>query len=103
MDGENTLDGNKAYLLIPSANLPWALWNGGNGEGTAGKARSGMIYIDLEDLEENLATGIEDYINENSADRAEKPVYYSLSGSRIDGKPKAKGLYVSNGKKICVK
>lgn len=97
---EDILGGNKAYLLVPKANLPLALWNGGDGEGVAGRAREGIIYIDLEDLEKNDATVIDNAIIESSK---EDNVYYSISGARIYGKPTTKGFYIHSGKKVSVK
>lgn len=92
----NVIGANKAYLLIPTANLPTALWNGG------GSSSRGLIYIDLEDMERNHeATSID---NEAIIDRStDSGVYYSISGARINGKPTRKGFYIHNGKKVSVK
>ena len=106
VDGNNTLEGNKAYLLIPTAYLPKALWGTGekegNGQGIPGQSREGVIYIDLQDFEENDATAID---NENAIIdcSADNGVYYSISGARINGKPTAKGFYIHNGKKVSIK
>lgn len=92
----NTLGANKALLLIPSENLPTALWNGGNG-----LARQGVIYMDLQDIEDAETTGVDAPVADATSD--EQAVYYTLSGNRTNGKPTKKGIYVSNGKKVCVK
>ena len=92
----NTLAANKALLLIPSENLPTALWNGGNG-----LARQGVIYMDLQDIEDADATGVDAPIANAISD--EQAVYYTLSGNRTNGKPTKKGIYISNGKKVCIK
>ena len=97
-DTDDTLGDNKAYLLIH--NLPLALWNNGNGQGVAGQAREGVIYLNLEDYEENDATNIDNSIIDHST---KNDVYYSISGARISGKPTTKGFYIHNGKKVSVK
>ena len=90
----NTLAANKALLLIGS--LPTALWNA---PGTG--ARQGVIYMDLQDIEDTDATGVDAPVADATSD--EQAVYYTLSGNRTNGKPTKKGIYVSNGKKVCVK
>ena len=90
---DNVMPANSAFLLIK--NIPTALWNGGSG------ARQGMIYLDLEELEANNATKIDDEINADCS--TDSGVYYSISGARINGKPTKKGFYIHNGKKVSVK
>ena len=96
----NTLGANKALLLIPRDKLPEALWNKTPGSGGSG-ARRGVIYIDLDDFEEQEATSVasETIINRSTDD----DVYYSISGTRINGKPTTKGFYIHNGKKVSVR
>ncbi len=90
---ENTLSGNKAYLLIQ--NVPTALWP------TSSNAREGMIYIDLEDFDaDDEATSVSDAVAETEQ---QQDVYYTLSGIRINGLPTSKGVYICNGKKVNVK
>jgi hypothetical protein len=101
---KDRIEANKAYLLIPTAKLPVALWNSGSGEGVAGQVRQGMIYLDLEELENIEATGIVRPTTENYAVVEDQNVYYSVSGTRIIGTPKTKGLYIrEDGKKVCIK
>lgn len=90
---ENTLAGNKAYLLIK--NVPNALWE------TGGSSRSGMIFIDLEDMEVGDDATL---VDKAVVDRAQQEdVFYTLSGMRVNGRPTARGIYICNGKKISVK
>lgn len=92
----NVIGENKAYLLVPTANLPTALWNEGS------SSSRGIIYIDLEDVENSIeATKIDNQaIIDHSTDNN---VYYSISGARINGKPTIKGFYIHNGKKVSIK
>ena len=95
----NTLAANKALLLIPRDNLPTALWNKTSGSGSG--ARRGVIYIDLEEFEENEATNVDE---EAIIDcQLDSNVYYSISGARINGRPTAKGVYIHNGQKVNIK
>ena len=98
---DDTVGPNKALLLIPTANLPLALWNGGNGEGTSGAVRKGMIYLDLEEVE---TTGIEGpQVGQRVISTDSQQGYYTLSGIKLSGKPTQKGIYVHNGKKVSIK
>ncbi len=100
--GHNSLGGNKAYLMIPKDKLPTALWKNGDGQGIPGQSREGVIYIDLQDFEENDATGVKN-ADADIYRSTDNDVYYSISGTRINGKPTAKGFYIHNGKKVSVK
>lgn len=92
-EAENTLSGNKAYLLIQ--NVPTALW------ASSGNAREGMIYIDLEDFNaDDEATPVTNAVAEKEQ---EQDVYYTLSGIRLNGVPTTKGVYICNGKKVNIK
>lgn len=106
--GNNTMAANKAYLLIPTSKLPVALWNGGNGQGIAGQAKSGVIFMDdIMSLfgDEEPISGIATAID--TIDAAEtangNDTYYTLSGMQLEGKPAAKGIYIKNGKKVFIK
>ena len=104
-ESDDRIAADKAYLLIPTAKLPVALWNNGSGEGIAGKARQGVIYFDLQELEEReAATAIKHIANESDADYRKEHTYFTMSGTRISGTPKAKGLYIrEDGKKVWIK
>ena len=93
----NTIDANKAYLLIPNDDVPEALWAG------SASSRSGMIFIDLNEGEGDNGeqTAIESPMTTFEADN--EADYYSLSGIRLSGKPTKSGMYVRNGKKLIVK
>ena len=103
-EASNTMGANKAYLLIPTCELPTALWaNSSNG----GNAKPGVIYMDLEDLfggEEpvsGIATGIENIDSAETIDNGN--TFHTLSGMQIQGVPTQKGVYIVNGKKVLVK
>ena len=88
----NTLDANKAYMLIRSGNVPDALWKG---QGTPAKRYIGIEGIsdiyeftdDSEDTEHSKHQGI-----------------YNMQGQKIDeGSTLPAGIYIINGRKVIVK
>ena len=104
----NTMGANKAYLLIPTSKLPLALWEGGNGAGTPGYAKPGVIFMD--DIEalfggEEPISGIATAIDtiESTETVGNGNTYHTLSGMQIQGVPTQKGVYIMNGKKVLVK
>lgn len=95
----NTMGANKAYLLVPTANVPEALWNSNNVH-----APAGIFFLDLEDIAgDNGTTAIDDVIRQENESINGQDVYYSLSGVRIIGTPTTKGIYIKNGKKVSIK
>lgn len=94
---ENTMGANKAYLRVPTENLPTALWDAGAQQGV----RQGMIYVGLDEIEnsDNEVTTVDNAIVDHFID---DNIFYSLSGSRINSRPTKKGIYIHNGKKISV-
>ena len=95
----NTIGANKAYLLVPTANVPEALWNSNNVH-----APAGIFFLDLEDITgDNGTTAIDDIIRQENESINGQDVYYSLSGVRIVGTPTTKGIYIKNGKKVSIK
>lgn len=95
----NTIGANKAYLLVPTANVPEALWNSNNVH-----APAGIFFLDLEDIAgDNGTTAIDDIIRQENESINGQDVYYSLSGVRIIGTPTTKGIYIKNGKKVSIK
>lgn len=95
----NTIGANKAYLLVPTANVPEALWNSNNVQ-----APAGIFFLDLEDITgDNGTTAIDDIIRQENESINGQDVYYSLSGVRIIGTPTTKGIYIKNGKKVSIK
>lgn len=104
----NWMEANKAYLLIPTDNLPLALWNNGNGQGVAGKAKPGVIFMDdIMDLfgGEEPISGIATAIDtiESTETVGNGYTFHTLSGMQIQGVPTQKGVYIVNGKKVLVK
>lgn len=105
----NTMGANKAYLLIPTAKLPLALWNPqSNGEGIAGQAKPGVIFMDDimslfggEEPISGIATAIDTIESAETVDNGN--TYYTISGVKIQGRPTEKGVYIMNGKKVLVK
>lgn len=96
----NWMTENKAYLLVPEKFMGEALWNGGEG----GFKASNLFFLDLEnvDFDEGDLDGIVGIVSDDNTNNSVE-VYYSIDGTRLNGKPTAKGVYICNGKKVMVK
>ena len=87
----NTLEKNKAYMLIHTGNVPEALWNSGSG-GAKG-------YIGI--------SGISDFYDYSEySDGSYKPAKtgtYNMSGQKMsDEAPLPAGIYIKDGRKVVV-
>ena len=88
----NTLDDNKAYMLIHSGNVPEALWNTGGG--------SAKEFIGIEGISDIYDW---DEAPENPQSRVNSGTY-SLSGQKVDDNGSLPaGVYIKNGKKVIIK
>ncbi len=92
---------NKAYLLVESDKLPKALWDGGNGTGTAGAVKN-VVRINFGEEDNDTPTAIEG-INIADNENLKDATWYNLSGQKLNGMPATKGVYIVNGKKVMVK
>ena len=97
--GKNTMASNTAYLLVPTEQLPIAVWNSG---GSSGARLYNSIGIRFDD-----ATGIHDvHIDgerQSSNDTATAIGWYTLDGRKLAGMPTKPGLYICDGKKVVIK
>lgn len=88
----NTLEANKAYMLIRSGNVPEALWN------SSGGGAKGYIGI----------SGISDFYDYSEySDGSYKPAKtgtYNMSGQKMsDEAPLPAGIYIKDGRKVVVR
>lgn len=97
----NTIGDNKAYLLVPNDYMPTALWNGGDGQGNPGSINT--YFIDLSNSQGEDIDGIESALLSQPTDEMSQKVYYTIDGTRLNGRPTSKGIYICNGKKVIVK
>lgn len=97
----NTMEANTAYLLVPSDQLPIALWNANQGSG-APVFRNSIGIRDYSDIDEEAKTIPDDPTNGEVLD-VNNEGWYSLNGLKLSGKPTAPGLYIHNGKKVTIK
>lgn len=101
---KNTMPAHTAYLLVPSDNLPAAVWTLQSGYSAARGNLLGVYNIISPDSE----TGIDDMrltpeamTNGNDTDRNE--TWYTVSGMKLSSRPTLPGLYICNGKKVIVR
>jgi len=96
-DAKNIMAANQAYLLVPTANLPTAVWELQPTSSSAPSIRN-SIAIRFGDLPDNDdMTGI---VQGASTAPAHTDGWYTLSGMKLADKPKKAGLYIHNGRKI---
>ena len=91
---KNTMAPNTAYLLVPTSQLPVAVWN------NAGSSSRIMNTIGIRFDE---ATGIKDWTMGNGRLTMDNGQWFTLDGIKLAGKPKKAGLYIYNGWKIMVR
>lgn len=84
LDGTPDIAAHRCWLEIPAT--------------ASARTRTLTIVFDGSDT-----TGIRDVREVNAVRGAKDDTWYSLDGRKLDGKPKAKGLYIVNGKKMIIK
>ena len=100
---KNTMAANSAYLLVPSDNLPAAVWTLQSGYSAARETTLGVYNI----IGPNSATGIEEIeltpgVGTDEENTAEDGDWYTLSGVKLPKRPTKPGLYICNGQKVVV-
>lgn len=98
---KNTMPAHSAYLLVPTSDLPVAVWSQQN----VAAARRNTIAIRT--VWDEDATAIEDIEidgcdGHSSAIEDCEGVWYTLSGMRLQSKPTVSGVYIHDGKKVVV-
>lgn len=102
---KNTMAANTAYLLVPSDNLPAAVWTLQEGYSAA----RGVNLLGVYNIGPGSETGIDDVLLDSGevgglAKRGDgNDVWYTLSGVKLSQAPVRAGLYICNGRKVVVK
>jgi hypothetical protein len=98
MYAKNTMGGNTAYLLVPTANMPVAVWSQQSGA----PSRQGSIGIREDDGVQEMLS-LDERCNYMETDSSNgHSVWYTLNGIRLSGKPQKAGIYLRNGRKVMV-
>ena len=102
-DMKNTLAANTAYLLVPTDNLPLAVWNQQSTNSSGSARRDGSIAIvdancGVTDISAPTADGHDGASNGPAVQH-----WYTVGGMKLQGEPKKAGLYISHGRKVMVK
>lgn len=98
MYAKNTMGGNTAYLLVPTANMPVAVWSQQSGT----PSRQGSIGIREGDGVQEMLS-LDERCNYMETDSSNgHSVWYTLNGIRLSGKPQKAGIYLRNGRKVMV-
>ena len=101
---KNTMPAHTAYMLVPSNNLPAAVWTLQSGYSAARGNLLGVYNIIGPDSEtgiDDMRLTPEDMANGNDADGNE--TWYTVSGMKLSARPTLPGLYICNGKKVIVR
>lgn len=101
---KNTMAANTAYLLVPSDNLPVAVWTLQSGYSAA---RGDLLRV-YNIIGPGSETAIEDVrvtpefmVNDYNADGEE--TWYTVSGMKLSTRPTKPGLYIYNNRKVVIK
>lgn len=101
-DAKNIMAANQAYLLVPTSNLPIAVWEL---QSTNSSARQNSIAIRFADLLDNGdTTGVSALSDRQDINgmQGDDEVWYTLNGIRLSERPTKAGLYICNGRKVMV-
>ena len=97
---KNVMPAHNAFLLVPTDNLPTAVWS----LPSAARRRNTIAIRTVWDED---ATAIEDieiegHDGHSSAIEDCEGVWYTLSGMRLQSRPTVSGVYIHDGKKVVV-
>lgn len=100
-DDDDTMAANTAYLLVPSDELPIAIWaSGGSGarvyDNSLGIREFGYEMTGMDSLRPNLPA--DEMIKDNGND-----AWYTISGMKLDAPPTRPGLYIHGQSVLIVK
>lgn len=101
---KNTMPAHTAYLLVPSNNLPAAVWTLQSGYSAARGNLLGVYNIigpDSETAIDDMRLTPEAMTNGNDTDGNE--TWYTVSGMKLSSRPTLPGLYLCNGRKVIVR
>lgn len=101
---KNTMPAHTAYLLVPSNNLPAAVWTLQSGYSAARGNLLGVYNIispDSETAIDDIKMTPEAMMNGNDTDGNE--TWYTVSGMKLSSRPTLPGLYLCNGRKVIVR
>lgn len=101
---KNTMPSNSAFLLVPSDNLPVAVWTLQSGYSAARGDLLGVYNIigpGSETAIEDVRVTPEFMVNDYNADGEE--TWYTVSGMKLSTRPTQPGLYIYNNRKVVIK
>lgn len=97
---KNVMPAHNAFLLVPTDNLPIAVWNlssAGVRSNTLGiRTLWGGDATAIEDVEIEGRDGQPSVIEDGEG------AWYTLSGMRLQSRPTVSGMYIHNGKKVVI-
>jgi hypothetical protein len=65
--------------------------------------KAARYWKEFKEIKEFIPSGIKTIDNDQTAEELETGNWYTLDGSKLNGKPSKKGFYIINGRKVIVK
>lgn len=99
-DDKDIMPAHNAFLLIPTENLPVALWN----QSSSARRRNSIGIRTAWGEETTAIDGLElaPGLAKEEEKTAEAGVWYTLSGVKLPKRPTKPGLYICDGQKVSV-
>ena len=97
VETRNTMPAHTAYLLVPSDNLPAAVWTLQSGYSAARESTLGVYNI----IDPNSVTAIDQ--QQVIALDVKTSSIYTIDGRRLAAPPSKPGVYIIGGKKVIVR
>jgi hypothetical protein len=97
-DTKNILAENTAYMLVPTTQLPIAVWtNQTKASGTPVMNTIGIRFDDTTGIKDIDVPNDDGQVNDCGSD-----CWYTLNGLKLTKKPEVPGLYIHGGRKVIV-
>ena len=95
---KNTMPAHNAYLLVPTDQLPVAVWS----QQSISSARRNTIGIRTSWGEDTAAIEDVELEGQLSATEDSEGEWYTLSGMQLHSKPTVSGIYIHDGRKVVI-
>ena len=95
---KNTMPAHNAYLLVPTDQLPVAVWS----QQSISSARRNTIGIRTSWGEDTTAIEDVELEGQSTATEDSEGEWYTLSGMQLQSRPTVNGIYIHDGRKVVI-